>query len=1348
MTRILLYTTLIVLLVGVIFPNTTQARIHLSIEEITQKSDIPDGSINCLAQDSLGFVWIGTWKGLFRYDGYSAINFSSINSNFNGLKISTLHIDKNNLWVGTFVTGLFKIDLETYQVTHFDTKTDDQSLRISDDNVLCIETLDNGIVVIGTEREGINIIDTNSNNAIEIINTENAPNILQKKQVPQIIRYSGHKIIIASNYITIYDTDTKEAQRFNSHLFESYITKLVLTDDKELLVAALEGLFKLTRESTTQLLDIRTNAIEEIKGEEPNTYMIGATDGLYELNAKTCQIERYGKQGDGYFDGITTSLLRTDDNAMLIGSETGLYVAIQRRQYFNSINNIAGEQSETSIFRMLGHNDHIFAASWGKGLLEIDKQQKKLKHVKFTSNTNDPQIQPRFIYDLAQHKKQIYLSCRNHHGIFWFAPQGNEPYKINYEPDFIDSNGNKKKYITTCIYSIPSSNMLIVGTWEGILFYLDEKENIFKALTDKNGKLAQSENLSIFSIIEDHVGNLWVGINGGGVLCLRIEENHIVSEKIYTENDGLTSNFVTQIYQSQNKQIWIGSEKGLSIIENGHVKSAFSSNQNFDTQSIIEDSMGYLWIGTTKGLLRINSNRIDEPYKLFDTTDGLKNNSFYLGSTFCDENQTFYFGGLTGIDYFVPYKIEYNYTKEQPVITSFNLFNKSLYPTNETDQNIIERNIQFCDKIKLKHDQNTFSIEVGNLSYNIPGKCLFSYMLEGSDKDWNYRYASNRIAYYTELSPGNYTFKVRSTNNDGVWCDSPTLLHIEIQPPFWANTVAYIIYFIIAMLIIFWISYSWLIKMNERHRMQLKELEFAKQKEIDEIKLKFFTNISHEFRTPLTLILGPITQILDTDPDNKQHEKHLMIFRNAHRLLQLTNRILDFRKAETSQLDLKVELIDISEFLKNIFLFFNYEAEKRNIDYQFNSTFEGKAWIDTEFLESMIFNLLSNAFKYTSNGQSISLLVSRSNDWFCINVSDTGIGMTPEQINLAFGENYSTSKHNSTGIGLNFTKRLTEIHKGKITVISTLGKGSQFIITLPANDIYDQTEKADHKTEDPERIDYTTIDQQTKSRMEDKIGQLKEQFNKDKLLVLIADDNFELRQFIRSLLEKEFDIIEADNGKKGFELAVEHIPDLVISDVMMPIMSGIELCDKLKSDERTDHIPIILTTVLSNQQSRIEGIEHGADSYIPKPIDPNYLLIRVHKLIEKQLKIKERFSLSDYEKKESSDSKQDQAETHPLIEKARMIVLKNIDNSEYNIDNFCEDLGLSRMQVYRKFKAMMGISANTFIRRIRLHRAAELLKEGNISVKEVTYDVGFSDLKYFRKCFFEEFGVNPSEYGK
>jgi signal transduction histidine kinase/CheY-like chemotaxis protein len=658
---------------------------------------------------------------------------------------------------------------------------------------------------------------------------------------------------------------------------------------------------------------------------------------------------------------------------------------------------------------------------------------------------------------------------------------------------------------------------------------------------------------------------------------------------------------------------------------------------------------------------------------------------------------------------------------------------------------ILSKNIFDIESLTLKHHQNTFSFHFSNFQYCSNNKSKFAFKLEGIDNQWNYRNTENRKAYYTKVPPGKYSFLLRSTNSSGTWSEKTKKLNVTVLPPFWATTQAYIIYFVLAMLLIFLLVNRWVVKIQKKHKEKLKEIEHKKQKELDELKLRFFTNISHEFRTPLMLILGPLKKILEKAPSHTFHDEHLMIYRNTSRLLKLTNRIVDFRKNEKAQLQLNVEKTDLSDFCYNIFLFFNYEAQKRSIKYQFKTTFEEKILIDREFIESVLFNLISNAFKYTPDKSDIEVRVFKgTKSKAIIEVADKGKGINEADIPHIFNRFYASRKYNSTGIGLSFSKRLIELHKGELTVESKPGKGSVFTLIISAKDIYNDNEKTQNNSKE-EIYNWAGIDKSYLQQTNHSLDQIKSNHSKDELIALIVDDNFDVRQYITSLLDEKFTIIEACNGKEAQELAIKIIPDIIISDVMMPEMDGFELCEALKDDEKTSHIPVILTTVLSEHEDRLKGLKKGADSYIPKPIDPEHLLIRVNKLIENRLKIKEKFHLND-----SNETSQNNVDENidPFIEKARNVVIQNIDNSDYNINDFCDDMKLSRMQLYRKFKATTGISANSFIRKVRMHYAADKLKTGNYSIKEITYDVGFVDLKYFRKCFHDEFGMNPSEYAK
>ncbi len=1325
-------------------PANARTNTNVYVENITSKTGLPEGSINCLAQDEFGFVWIGTWKGLYRYDGYEVVNFSTINRQFNALKIEEIIIKGKDLWVGSFVTGLFKIDLTTYNIIHY-SKNSEEHLRISDDNIISLCSTPENSILVGTERGGLCVIDS-SGSVEKILNPDSHPEIIKSRQISKIVYLKDNTVIIGNNGLTLFDYKTEKYKFFSFPGIEYYISELVQLNDHEILVSTLESLFYIKldnqKSEVKKILNHRVKSMLPKRGTTEPIILIGSNDGIIEFNVNTHSLNKIEiNEGEKNSIQNITSIIYTIDDVILIGSENGLFSYIQRNQYFNNYTTKQESSMPDIISNIEKTEKNLFAGSWGKGILKLDKESKYLEKVRFQNY--DIQSM-NFIFSMKKINDKIWFSSKNDLGIFNFKEE-EEPYKLKYYNSFLDKDGNPQLYTVTYILEKKDKSILL-STWEGILFYYDSIKDEFLALTDENGELPISQDLSIFSMIEDDNNFLWVALSGGGIIKMKIENNIIKSQKKYTEKDGLASNFVTTIYQSRNNKIWIGTEAGLTVVDGDEIKSLLYKDITFDVQSIIEDPIGFLWIGTQKGLLRINSYNLEESYKLFDESDGLKNQSFYLNSVLEDFNFAFYFGGYKGIDYFTPYKIDYNYSKPIPKVTNLYLFNENVYPSSSEFKSINPEIITGAESITLRHNQNTFTFEFSNLEYKIPEKCQFAYYLEGIDKDWNYRDSNNRKAYYTRVSPGTYVFKIKSTNNDGVWSEEPFQMTITIKHPLWATTWAYIIYFIVAMVSIFLILYTRIIKVQEEHKQKLKEIEYEKQKELDDLKLKFFTNISHEFRTPLTLILGPLAKILEEGNNDTLKEKHLMIFRNASRLLQLTNRIIDFRKNEKDQLKLKVSGTKISEFIYNIFLFFKYEAQKRGIEYNFISDYEEHVLIDQEFVESIAFNLLSNAFKYTPDHRSISVKTYAEGKWLKIAFTDTGKGISEENLNHIFDRFFSMTKRNSAGIGLSFSHRLVEIHKGEIKVESKLNEGSTFTLCLPLNDEYSEEEKETVKGKEA-TTDWKKIDESLHLGIKDNISNLKTNFEKDELIALVVDDNFEVRLFIKSLLDQNFKVLEAPNGKEALEIAFENIPDIIISDVMMPEMDGYELCRILKTDNRTDHIPVILTTVLSSQADRIEGLKIGADSYIPKPIDPDHLMVRVNKLIEKQLKQKEKFSLTNYQS-ETEETESPKTEIHPLVEKAREIVLKNLDNSEYNIDDFCSDLGLSRMQLYRKFKAITGLSANSFIRKVRLYKAAELLRTGELSVKEVTYDVGFIDLKYFRKCFSEEFGVNPSEYSQ
>jgi signal transduction histidine kinase/ligand-binding sensor domain-containing protein/AraC-like DNA-binding protein len=1303
------------------------------ITAISSANNLPRGSINSITNDSIGFVWIGTWKGLYRYDGHKAVNFATINPDFKALKIETLLVDRHNLWVGTFVSGLFKIDLTTYKITRYNKSNDTPVQIINDNNIISICAMPDHRIIVGTERAGFNII-APEGNVLKSFTVESSPSVLINNQVSSITTINDSLVAIGNYAFTIMNLNTYQAKQLELPVLQQHYSNITNINNNKFLFSTHEGLFviDINTLSTEKIFNKRVKAITKKNAQE---LYLGSAEGLKVLDLKNYNISTPVSNNNTNPDLNINDLVYINDNTLLIGAENGLFSANYSNEVFNFF-----EQSKHTELEIVSaidfNNEKILAGTWGNGIVEITPQTGVLNKISFT------EYNPEFIFSLKKTDSKIWFSSKNDLGIYSFNTDDPDE-SLKHYPRFRNTDNTESMYTVTSSLITPEG-LFVVGTWDGLLFYYDKKSDEFNILTDRQSQLPKSRNLSIFSLMTDRQGHTWIGLNGGGIIQTQLTDKHITNQKLITEKNGLVSNFVTCLFQSRNGVIWIGTEAGLSYIKNDTVHSVFHKDIIIDIQSITEDKHGDLWIGTQNGLVKINSYYPSDGYRLFNTNDGLSNTSFYLNSV-TQNNDSLYFGGFNGIDYFNPSEVKSESSPTRPQITSFKLLNQDIYPYMNEYDDFLDKNIFNTNLLTLKHHQNTFSFEFSNLQFGIENNSQYAFKLDGVDDNWNYRDSKNRKAYYTKLAPGNYTFYVKSTNAEGKWSDYTKQLDVIISPPFWATTYAYIIYFIISMLVVFLLINRWFMKIQKKHQERLKDLEYNKQKELDELKLRFFTNISHEFRTPLTLILGPLKKILENSTSNPFHNEHLMIYRNTNRLLKLTNRIIDFRKNEKDQLKLKVEKTNLSDFCYNIFLFFNYEAQKRAIKYQFKTTFEEQILIDREFIESVLFNLISNAFKYTPDNSDIEIRVFRgTKNRAIIEVGDKGKGINEADIPHIFDRFYASRKHNSTGIGLSFSKRLIELHKGELNIESKPGKGSVFSIILSETDIYNTNEKA-QKSNKEETNNWQGIDQEYMQQSVQSVDKIKSNYSKDELIALITDDNFEIRQYISSLLDENFTIIEAVNGREALKLAITNIPDIVISDVMMPEMDGFELCNALKNDEKTSHIPVILTTVLSEHKNRLKGLKKGADSYIPKPIDPEHLLIRVNKLIENRLKIKKKFHLTE----SSETTRKDEDENiDPFIEKARNVVLHNIDNSDYNINDFCDDMKLSRMQLYRKFKATTGLSANSFIRKVRMHYAAEKLKTGNYSVKEITYDVGFVDLKYFRKCFHDEFGMNPSEYAK
>jgi signal transduction histidine kinase/DNA-binding response OmpR family regulator len=760
--------------------------------------------------------------------------------------------------------------------------------------------------------------------------------------------------------------------------------------------------------------------------------------------------------------------------------------------------------------------------------------------------------------------------------------------------------------------------------------------------------------------------------------------------------------------------------------------------------TMLEDPAGNLWLTTPEGLTQMivtDTASLQVAFRNYSEADGLQGKLFNENAALRTRSGEMIFGGPNGFNIFTPGRIAQNLNKPTVIFSDFQLFNKSVKPGESIDGEILlSSSITLAPDIVLPASKNVFSIEFSTLNFFQPEKNIYKYKLEGFNKDWLFTDSKSRKVTFTNLDAGEYTFRVMAVNNDGVWSDTAATLHIEVLPSFWKSDIAFLLYFVLIILAL--VVTRKLIQQREEMKFEIENerKEALRMHELDMMKIKFFTNVSHEFRTPISLILSPIEKLMRGDLGPQDQKKHFdLIQRNAKRLLNLVNQLLDFRKLEVHEIKFHPSEGDIVKFIREAVYSFSDLSEKKDIRLEFQASVSSLETVfDADKLEKILFNLLSNAFKFTQSDGCVSVAValtdSSDDRRLQISVSDTGIGIPLEKQDKIFERFFQSELPKSmvnqgSGIGLSITKEFVKIHGGNIGVTSEPGKGSCFTVTLPVKEvrppsIQSSTEPVAvplHHNEQPQRPAETN----------------------QKPLLLLVEDNEDFRFYLKDNLSQTYNIIEAGSGEEGWKKTLSHFPDLIVSDVMMPGMNGLELCQKVKSDNRVSHVPIILLTARTADEQRLEGLESGADDYINKPFNFEILESRIRNLILQREKMHKAIL-------QSASIKATELKITPLdeqfVKSAIEYVEKNVSNAEYSVEDLCRDLALSRTLFFKKMISLTGKSPLEFIRTIRMQQAAQLLEKSQLTVAEVAYKVGFNNPKYFAKYFKEIYHVLPSAY--
>lgn len=1349
--------------------------LYLTLQVYSQKTEtnliyrysteqgLSNNTIHSVLQDRKGFIWVATDEGLNKFDGknftHFAINKGRYSLSHNRTQAMILAPD-GNIWAGTS-DGLNIYDYKSDSIIKVRNNTSPLKLVYNDITAL-IANSDQSKIWMGTYGNGVNYFDW-AKNEFYALTLPKIPGIAAPLNVMSLLEDDYKRLWIGTQNNGLYRYDQKEKKMEFYELPEGgrNIRSIYQDSFRRIWIGTSKGCY-IYNETSNHLDPITyperliANSIGAINEDNNGKIWIGTELFLvnfsvrsFSLNEKFAyQMIEHGESSSRLNCPSVNSLFADQDNNVWIGTAwggvnmlKGTPTKFKLIKHDSELSNSLPNSPYMAIANDKSGNLFIATMGTGKvGLCKVNSESGETKGLPVDQKL------PGYVYQSLLYDSQ---------GTLWAGTYNKgllkiDPSSSNYS-QFLFDNKNPNSLPgndVRCIYE-GKDRTIWIGTEFGLAKYDRKTQSVIRC------PLSADRSIAIRSIKENSDGLLWIGTYGVGIITYNIKNQEVNFNPI-----NLTVHIVSDLLFNGNS-LWIAtqgeglfmhdfkSKENVSYTESNGLASNYLS-------SLLCDQTGNIWIGNSRGIAKLNIQT--KEIENFNSGDGLQSREFTERSAVVLPNGLMAFAGFGGVNIFNPANVTKDDKCPPVIFTKLLIFNELTTPSeNKHKYSPLKQNISLADKIELKYNQSVFTIEFMGVNYNANQKIQYAYLLEGSDEKWNQLGNQNSVTF-RNLQSGEYVFKVKASSPDAVWSDTNIAsIVIVIRPPFWATGWAYLIYSILVAVVVYFVLLFLKMRIQTANQLKIELAKREKEEELHQEKLQFFTNISHEFRTPLTLIIGPLEKMHHDETNDEKKSNFKLMLRNANRLLTMVNQLLDFRKTERGQMKLEIQKSDIIMCINDIIIYFEDLRKQKNINLEFKHDEEVlPAWFDSDFLSKSLINLLSNAFKFTHDGGNISVLVilekdSMGNNQAAISITDNGKGIQPKDIPNIFDRFYQgevkSNMQQGSGIGLHLVKNLIELHHGTIEVESLPSVNTTFKITLPID--HSAYLKDEFKT-DTELTPKTDIQELYRGEFEElnEEHKLDKHIKEHKKKVLIVEDNADIRNYIRSILGPNYSIEEAENGIAGLELAALNEFDLIISDLMMPEMDGIEMCKRLKASIETDHIPIILLTAKSDIENRIEGLSIGADSYITKPFHPQHLTIRVTKLIELREKMKERYSrkisLVEMQKPAAKSDSPDEL----FLQKSISIILNKMIESEFNGDSLAYELSISRMGLHRKIKALTGQSTGEFIRNIRLKKACELLSIHGKNISEVCYDVGFNSPSYFTTCFAETYKMTPSEYAK
>lgn len=1309
----------------------------VEFREMSPKGGFTFGSLHQITEDAYGFIWFASHHGLFRYNTetidkfvYIPTNEHSIPSNY----ITSISKDeRGTLWFATdnglcfyneplarferctfFNSNSEPLPLNTTQIV----AGKGDSLWILSDRKLHLARTRSGTferVVVNPTDNMVSFIYFDAAKSLWLRTSQgmvyraDAP-YTQFRTFGQVTNQPILSMLFAQNKLWIG--------------YESFGAECYSLDGK------LVGKYGKDQSAT---FDINSDRVRKIFEDEAGHIWFATYNGIAILK-------------DGRISHFTTKntrgLMHSSIYDIFGDSKGGIWVSTwagtlsYANPFDNSFEHISTDQglSNNVVSAVMEHRGLLWIGTEGGGLNSYNPKSGAVSQHKLNAQLDD-----------AQNVKALEVD-QNH--ALWVGTFNDGLWLIRN----FDSNGkplNAQKVMQGGFYQIKKDGAYVwAATYFGGLFkiHIETLEYNQYPGAENNPNTVHTNNLR--TVLVDSRKGIWVGTQRG--LCYR-KAGSEQFERFFsnpTDSASLGGSIIYSIFEDQHQTIWIGTSSGLSRYKSNSNSFENYSPKNglpgYEIYGITEDANGHLWISTDNGIARFALQA--GQFRNFTQADGLQSNQFNPGSVYRSESGNMYFGGPNGLTIFRPNQIKQNAIAPQPIVVDV-LINNQLQKPADTGC-VLKESILRARNFELQHDQNSITFRFVANNYLSPEKNTFAYRLVNYDDNW-IESGTRNSATYTKIPPGNYIFQVKAANNDGIWNDTPLEIPFRVEAPWWKRWYAYAAYLILALGSTVFMQREILIRHRLRNEVLLEKVKSQSEQELNQAKLTFFTNISHEIKTPLSLILSPLDLLLEKrKSDTELIDALTTIKRNGNRLKHLLHQVIDIRRIDAGKLAFAPTGRDIVPLVNDLMSCFALEAQEREIEFRFETEFDSlPVRIDPDKFDKMIFNLLTNAFKFVPDRGEVLVSMRLCNacksaflgseiegEALEVDVWNSGSVIPENEFQFLFDRFYQgrDSRKHGTGIGLNMVKEYTLLHRGQIDLRSGEQTGTGFTIRIPA-----QTGERVHTQTDAQPTRFNLL------MLDEKPGAVPVEIATDKSrLILVVEDNAELRSFLKRSLAACYTVVTATNGKKGYEQAVELNPDLIVSDVMMPEMNGFDMCRRLKNDLNTSHIPVILLTALSAEDSQIEGYQTGADAYISKPFSEKLLFSQIESLLENRQKLKARFFDADAALNDTDTNDTDTA----LINKAMTIVEAHLLDEHFTVEILAEKLKISRTSLHRKLRAHTDQSATEFIRYVRLKKALKLLKSGNYSIDEVSYAVGFNTPSYFSQSFKKQFGKSPKEY--